>query len=174
MTSDKRIEKLLLTARSFVTFLEGHRNAGRTSVEELLDVYNVIRKEMSAVLVELTSEDLPAADAAIRNAIERVEKRAHDLSPDRALKELKVRGHRGLHGILLHYLSLHIGEPVKGSTLRILAGDQVHTERRIRELRDLGYDIGISTVAGESTYCLTSSVQDLDKAVDYFFGSKAR
>lgn len=170
MTSDKRIEKLILTVRSFITFLESQQNTTAMNAAELLDVYSVVRREMSAVLVELTSQDLPAADAAVRNAIERVEKHARVRFPGRAPRELKVKGHRGLHGILLHYLSLHIGEPVKGATLRILAGDQVHTERRIRELRDLGFDIGISTVAGESTYCLTSSSQDLDKAVDYFFG----
>jgi hypothetical protein len=172
MLSDKRIEKLLETAKSFVSFLEMQRGH-EPGISELIDVYSVVRREMALVLLELTSEGfLPSANAAVSDAIERIEKHAQARFPERAPKALKVKGHRGIHGILLHYLVQHVGRPVKGSTLRILAGDQVHTERRARELRDLGYDIRISTVAGESAYTLLSADQDLDRAVEYFFGTE--
>lgn len=39
---------------------------------------------------------------------------------------------------ILEYLVLNVGLEVSGSRLRVIAEDQIHTERRLRELRDLG------------------------------------
>tara|TARA_B100001123_G_C15306424_1_gene1022863 strand:+ start:2232 stop:2468 length:237 start_codon:yes stop_codon:yes gene_type:complete len=46
----------------------------------------------------------------------------------------------------------------------MLSGDQVHTERRVRDLRQLGYEIRHRKIGGEDTYCLESLDQDVEAA----------
>jgi len=67
---------------------------------------------------------------------------------------------------LLEYLSQHVGEPVRSSKLRVLTGDQTHTERP-------GFAICVISVfacrmekktAGEDQYELGQLEPDLDKA----------
>src|SRR5205085_10090308 len=69
-----------------------------------------------------------------------------------------------VHALLLEYLISHAGQPVAASRLRLLVGDQVHTERRLRELRDLGFGLTWRRVAGESQYLLAATAPDLDHA----------
>jgi hypothetical protein len=77
---------------------------------------------------------------------------------------LEVQSYGKLHAVLLEYLSAHQGEPVAASRLRVLAGDQVHTERRVRELRDLGLAITWKRGPGEVQYVLESDRPDLGRA----------
>jgi hypothetical protein len=81
--------------------------------------------------------------------------------PDRYLV---VRGYKGIHPILLEYLAQHVGQPVRSSKLRVLTGDQTHTERRVRDLRDLGFAVEWKKVADDDQYELRSVQPDLDKA----------
>ncbi len=75
-----------------------------------------------------------------------------------------VRRYGGTHALLLAYLRKRVGAPVLAARLRILTGDQVHTERRVRELRDLGFDIEAAHAAGQSQYTLRRADQDLATA----------
>ena len=59
------------------------------------------------------------------------------------------------------------GEPVSANELRMLTGDAVHTERRARELRDLGYQLTAKHVAGSDVYVLESPEPDLGAAAAY-------
>ncbi|MEV5576628.1 hypothetical protein AB0L06_41925 [Spirillospora sp. NPDC052269] len=52
------------------------------------------------------------------------------------------------------------GSEVPADLLRLVTQDSVHTERRVRELRELGLDIRTRKVAGANTYRLDSL--DLD------------
>ncbi|MEU6745542.1 hypothetical protein ABZ914_04900 [Spirillospora sp. NPDC046719] len=58
---------------------------------------------------------------------------------------------------LLHQ---RVGEEVPGSLLRTVTADSVHTERRIRELRELGFPIASSESEGIDFYRLVSSDPD--------------
>ncbi|MGW2147396.1 hypothetical protein ACWCOT_24045 [Nonomuraea bangladeshensis] len=53
------------------------------------------------------------------------------------------------------------GNEVPASLLRIVTADSVHTERRIRELRELGLDIVTAKASGSDTYKLDSLEIDL-------------
>jgi hypothetical protein len=53
------------------------------------------------------------------------------------------------------------------SRLRAIVGDQVHTERRVRELRDLGFHVTWRKVGDEDHYSLPSLEQDLDAAARF-------
>jgi hypothetical protein len=72
-----------------------------------------------------------------------------------------------VHPILFAYLARHIGEPVTASRLRLLTGDQVHTERRLRELRDLGLPLDSEQYADDDQYVLRSVTPDVDAAALY-------
>jgi hypothetical protein len=78
-------------------------------------------------------------------------------------KYLRVRGYGGVHPQLFAYLSRRVGQAVSASELRVLTADAAHTERRVRELRDLGFDIVAAHSAGSDIYRLTSKTPDLHK-----------
>lgn len=82
-------------------------------------------------------------------------------------KLLEVRGYGRVHQILFRYLDRHVNDFVSGERLRVLTGDQVHTERRVRELRDLGLDVRAKRVAGQNQYSLNRSEADLSAAARY-------
>ncbi|WP_067818837.1 hypothetical protein [Actinomadura kijaniata] len=65
-----------------------------------------------------------------------------------------------LHEKLFLILLQRQGTEVPAALLRIVSGDSVHTERRVRELRELGLDIRTRKAAGADTYLLGSL--DLD------------
>lgn len=69
-------------------------------------------------------------------------------------KYLKVHGFGKSHARLLAYLCLSAGLEVGGAELRMLTGDAVHTERRARELRDLGFTLEARHTGGADMYVL--------------------
>jgi len=60
--------------------------------------------------------------------------------------------HEKLFQILLQRFDID----VPAGLLRVLTHDSVHTERRLRELRELGLDIGTSNSSGIDMYRLKS------------------
>ncbi|MGW2944753.1 hypothetical protein [Streptomyces sp. NPDC001226] len=82
-----------------------------------------------------------------------------ELIPDKYLKvPYGSRVHEELFTILLD----HQGSPVPAMMLRIISADSVHTERRMRELRELGLDIIARKAQGVDVYTLQSLQIDLD------------
>jgi hypothetical protein len=79
-------------------------------------------------------------------------------------KYLPVKGYGKLHAELLAYLSFYINVPVPANALRVLTADAVHTERRLRELRDLGLNLVSMKTGGGNKYVLESLVPDLQNA----------
>lgn len=82
-------------------------------------------------------------------------------------KYLRVRGYGASHARLLAYLVQRVGLEVAAGELRMLTGDAVHTERRARELRDLGFKLDARHMAGNDVYVLGSSEPDLGAAAAY-------
>lgn len=68
------------------------------------------------------------------------------------------------HSDLLGYLVRHLGSPVSGSKLRVITGDQIHTERRLRELRNMGLDLTSERVFNDDQYVLRGLDVDLGRA----------
>jgi hypothetical protein len=104
-------------------------------------------------------------DTLLEATRKRIESRMTELFAGRFPdKYLVVRGYKAVQPILLQYLAQHAGNPVKGSKLRVLTADQIHTERRVRDLRDLGFQVEWKKVADEDQYILNSAEPDLDSA----------
>lgn len=78
--------------------------------------------------------------------------------PELPSKYLRVRGFGKSHARLLAYLCRSTGSEVSGAELRMLTGDAVHTERRARELRDLGFDLEARHTGGADVYILRSEM----------------
>ena len=104
---------------------------------------------------------------AVIDAIRQQIERAIQAAAKRGLpqKYLTVKPYGKTHGVLLEYLAAHLARPVPASRLRILTGDQIHTERRVRELRALGLDISWHKVADEDQYILRNLTIDMHVAV---------
>jgi hypothetical protein len=143
-------------------------SGGAVDFEQLVTEYISLRKGLARDFQQLAELDLQsdetALDAVRRQITQRMRERYGGRLPDRFLQ---VRGYKGVHPILFEYLARHAGEPVAGARLRVLTGDQVHTERRLRELRDLGFDITSARVADDDQYILRSAVPDLDFAAAF-------
>src|SRR5207247_1102148 len=75
----------------------------------------------------------------------------------------RIRGYTSPHRDLFAYLSMRVGESVPAAMLRVLTGDAVHTERRARELRDLGLDVEAARSGGADAYVLRSVQPSLDE-----------
>lgn len=79
-------------------------------------------------------------------------------------RNLRVLGFGAVHEILLAYLMSRPGTEVSADELRILTRDAVHTERRARDLRDLGFRITSRKSAGLQVYVLEDPVPDIGRA----------
>ncbi|MGW1712714.1 hypothetical protein [Streptomyces sp. NPDC002156] len=66
------------------------------------------------------------------------------------------------HERLFSLLQENLSRPVPAAMLRIVTGDHVHTERRTRELRELGFDVDWHEVEGINVYELRSLDLDFD------------
>jgi hypothetical protein len=89
-----------------------------------------------------------------------VEQAMRSAYPKLPAKYLKVRRFGKSHARLLAYLCRSAGSEVSGAELRMLTGDAVHTERRARELRDLGFTLDARHTGGSDMYILRSAVPD--------------
>lgn len=141
---------------------------GDASFEQQVDAYLETRQALAEyfrlrALEELTDAGPSTAELKTRIA-SFLESRLAGRAPSRVLE---VRGYSGVHQVLLRYLHRHVGSFVSGDRLRVLTGDQVHTERRVRELRDLGLNIEAKKVAGQNQYRLASAEPDLLEASRY-------
>lgn len=79
-------------------------------------------------------------------------------------KYLRVSGFSRVHAMLLAYLVPRVGAAVYADELRMLTGDAVHTERRARDLRDLGFVLIASDHPGGQVYTLLDSVPAVQTA----------
>ena len=85
------------------------------------------------------------------------------LYADRIPKQyLQIRGFGKVHVLLYAMLWLNEGKPVTTERLRILTADAGQTERRTRELRDLGLAIDAAQRGGQDVYVLRSRAPDAD------------
>lgn len=73
-----------------------------------------------------------------------------------------VRRYGAVHQRIYNYLSARVGQEVTGEELRVLTGDAVHTERRARELRDVGIPMLAEVRNGRNAYILNATEPDYD------------
>jgi biotin operon repressor len=132
-----------------------------TSTQDLLDCYLYAKKLLAESMQAFVRVGI-AEDATFRSLRQQLQVAINTQYagkiPDRYLK--LPYGTR-VHGELFAILLQRRGTPVQGALLRVVTGDSVHTERRVRELRELGLDIESSKESGYDNYTLGSLNIDL-------------
>jgi len=133
-------------------------------LDRVIDGYLETRRLLARTFRDLAQAHLEPVNPVLDGVRSRVEQRMRELYGGRVPQEfLTVRRYGATHQLLAAYLFRQSGRPVSASRLRLLTGDQVHTERRVRELRDLGLRVEAARVAGENQYVLVSQEPDADR-----------
>lgn len=162
---------LLVHIRDTVAYLEtvagGLVESAAPDLDRLVDAYVETRQGLARDFRELAVfmvDDANARLDAVKSEITRgmVEKFGGAIPAS----DLVVKGYGETHAVLLAYICRRSGQPVPASRLRVLVGDQIHTERRVRDLRDLGFGIAWKSVAGENRYVLSSDQPDVEVAAN--------
>jgi hypothetical protein len=162
--TDPLISELDQSAGYFQSVLRACGVGARPDVERVFDAYVDHKLTSARAMQRLALRHLALDLDALEGWKARVETAMDDihlelgglLPPD----FIRVRGFARLHATLYAYLERHAGRPVAATRIRILTADQVHTERRVRELRDLGLAIATSEAGGEDTYLLDPEASD--------------
>ncbi|MBI4907604.1 MAG: hypothetical protein HY820_28530 [Acidobacteria bacterium] len=165
MNASADLRKALDSLEHFTTLVGSQVDSTDPEFERLLDGYLDNRRSLARQFSTLAQRFLLQGETLLNATQKRIEQRMRDLFADRIPESyLVLRGYKGVHPILLEYLAQHVGEPVRASKLRVLTADQTHTERRVRDLRGLGFHVEWKRVAGEDQYVLNSREPDLDAA----------
>jgi hypothetical protein len=163
----RRDDKQIASAHKAVDALEHLSALLRSSadLDRVIDGYLVTRRLLAETFRRLAQSAAAPATSVMEVTRERIlstMRSQYGASfPDDVLF---VRSYGETHLLLLSYLWQRVATHVPAERLRVVAGDQVHTERRVRELRDLGFRIRAERVAGESQYILMSTEPDLNEA----------
>ncbi|WP_336921489.1 hypothetical protein [Aquipuribacter sp. SD81] len=143
------------------------RFAGRlekqTEFDESLALeYNRLKRALAASFQEMALETVPRDQYPLNEVKSAVISQMRSLFAGRADSHLLViRRYTTPHPDLYALLAAKVNEPVPAWRLRLLSGDKTHTERRTRELRDLGLEIEVLGEDDEPTYRLVSLQPDL-------------
>ncbi|NBE53315.1 hypothetical protein [Streptomyces boluensis] len=138
--------------------------ADDASPEELIDTYLFAKRSLARSMQALLLSQLPAECDEFREVCERIREEMVNRYADRIPERfLKVPYGSQAHELLFAILMRSVGKPVDSALLRVSTSDNVHTERRTRELRELGLSIATSEVDGNQFYTLVDL--EVDSAV---------
>ncbi|MEU2283286.1 hypothetical protein ABZ614_15400 [Streptomyces sp. NPDC013178] len=134
-----------------------------SSPDDIIDAYLFAKRQLAQSMQALLLSQLPSSCpefAELRAHIQAdMENRYADRIPEQFLK---VPYSSKVHELLFMILLRSIGKPVSSDKLRLANRDNVHTERRTRELRELGFNIATSETDGARHYTLVGL--DIDYA----------
>jgi hypothetical protein len=165
MTVSAELRKSLESLEHFAALVQSQIDRSDVEFERLLEGYLEARRSLSKHFALVAHRYLLRGDSLLEKARKRIELRMAELyGPGVPEKYRVVHGYTSVHPILLEYLGQHVGSPVRSSKLRILTADQIHTERRVRDLRDLGFHVEWKKVSDEDQYVLASVEPDVDAA----------
>ena len=139
--------------------LEDESADTRRRISGYIEAKNALAAAFEALAV-LEHAD-PSVMANHKRRLEATMSRDFSVLPD---KYLRVRGFGDTHARLLAYLTHNLDQDVPAAELRLLTRDAVHTERRTRELRDLGFKLDASHIGGRDVYRLRDEEPDLAEA----------
>jgi HNH endonuclease len=139
------------------------------SLDDLLKAHVQARRTIISRLMKIAIRKLRVGDEPLVGQLrDRVAERMNELFTDRVdAGYLKVPAYGGVHPRLLAYLATHVGQDVQAARLRVLTGEQIHTERRVREFRDLGLKLSWRGSGDNVIYRLASVQPDLDYAARF-------
>ncbi|MDQ0761099.1 hypothetical protein [Streptomyces canus] len=128
-----------------------------TNPQELFEAYTYAKRVTADALKSRMLMHLPAENSKFRELYAKVQKELNvqygEFFPDGFLKA--PYGNQ-LHERLFSLLEENFSQPIEAAKLRIVTADGVHTERRTRELRELGMDVDWYEEDGLDFYVLRS------------------
>ncbi len=132
--------------------------------DHLLSSYIQTRGEMSRHFRIACRETLAPDPTRLQSVRQELEKyMARKYGEHIPSKYVRVRSYTVFHAAAYEMLVDKHPNAVGSSVLRVLSGDQVHTERRVRELRDIGILVEWRKSSGEFEYYLDSATPDLEQ-----------
>src|SRR6202041_429082 len=157
MTVSAELRKSLENLELFTELVRSQIDRPEVEFERLLDGYLELRRSLSKQFCLVAQYYLLRGDSLLETARKRIEERMTAVfGASIPKKYLAVHGYKSVQPILLQYLAQQVGNPVRSSKLRILTADQIHTERRVRDLRDLGFQVEWKKVSDDDQYILKS------------------
>lgn len=141
------------------------------------DAHEEMGLEIHALAVEFLEENAPddrpsglrKPDSLLDYTRSQVAARMKELFPHEPAALSKIPKYGWTQRVTLELLAQNVGRPVPATRIRTLLNEQVHAERRMRELRELGFEITPHQKKGKTHYQLAGLNPDLDKAARYFF-----
>ncbi|WP_031066052.1 hypothetical protein [Streptomyces sp. NRRL WC-3742] len=128
-----------------------------TDTQNLLDAYLYAKRLLAESMQAAVRTGLPAECDTFRDLRAQLAARMADEYGERIPERyLTVPYGSRTHEELFSMLLQRLGEPLSAALLRVVTRDSVHTERRTRELRELGLDIATSREGGSDVYTLRS------------------
>ncbi|MFJ9742771.1 hypothetical protein [Streptomyces sp. NPDC101166] len=125
------------------------------SPDDIIDAYLFAKRHLAQSIQALILSQLPAACPEFTQLRDRIQGEMKNRYADKIPEQfLKVPYGSKTHELLFMILLRSIGKPVGSDRLRLANRDNVHTERRTRELRELGFNITTSEVDGTQAYTL--------------------
>ncbi|OPG04678.1 hypothetical protein B1R27_24315 [Streptomyces sp. GKU 895] len=123
----------------------------------LLETYLFAKRALAQSMQMLLRSQLPDSCVEFYELRARIQDEMHSRFSEHVPEQyLKVPYGTKANEELFAVLHRGLGSPVDNALLRAINADDVHTERRIRELRELGLDITSTTVNGRQHYTLGS------------------
>lgn len=130
--------------------------------DDLIDAYLFAKRQLSQSMQALLLSQLPAECREFTELRDRIETEMKDRYADKIPERfLKVPYGSSVHELLFMILLQALGKPVDSDRLRVVTGDKTHSERRARELRELGFNVTTSEKDGSQFYTL------VDLEIDY-------
>ena len=154
-------------ARRAVAELDTFREAllDESDFENVIDAYLRLRSVMARSFRQLAELHATMTPSPVGQTVQAIGAALeHRVGTSAPAEHLKVASFGTIHSVLLSYLMRHVGEPVSADRLRVLTGDQVHTERRVRDLRKLGYTIEAVAKDGKPHYVLGNVASNIVSA----------
>jgi|HubBroStandDraft_4_1064222.scaffolds.fasta_scaffold30044_4 hypothetical protein len=165
MTVSAELRKSLEDIELFAELVRSQVDRTEVEFERLLDGYLEARRSLARQFCLVAQRHLLRGDSLLETTRKRIEQRMTELCGKGIPEKYRlVHGYTSVQPILLQYLAQHVGNPVRSSKLRVLTADQIHTERRVRDLRDLGFQVEWKKVSDDDQYVLVSLEPDLGAA----------
>jgi hypothetical protein len=135
-----------------------------SSPDGLIDAYLFAKRHLAQSMKALLLSQLPSECPKFAEMRARIETEMKNRYADRIPEQfLKVLYGSKVHELLFMILLRDLGRPVDSDRLRIVTGDQTHSERRARELRELGFSIETSEKDGSRYYTMADLEIDYSK-----------
>ncbi|WP_159058589.1 hypothetical protein [Streptomyces europaeiscabiei] len=131
--------------------------------QSLFEAYTYAKDIAARAMQARMLMHLPSENLQFRTLHSKVEQQIHSRYKETVPERLLSAPYGGrTHERLFSLLHETLSRPVPAAMLRIVTGDDVHTERRTRELRELGFDVDWHEVEGINVYELRSLDLDFD------------